>query len=764
MYNKFFGFLVAFLFVNLSVFAQDEIPKIEKEKLREDSINAIVDKSIDKIDRLVFRAKDYVDSAKWDSAYVTLRKSRLELEVIEDVERSYLCDDTKISSLESITWDSLSTELKINFKINEAAKISDKILSLENDLSLVNDSTSQSDKDDLNSELISNRIALNSAYESMFSDIDSLANHLDEAKIFEFENLREESWENIPLDNKIDAYISPLTSGVVGLVFTEITIRSYAPRVNQFLIDADFCESLNDADKLINDEKVKINGYVVDGSVRVKDSDLVIVDGNLVMDFITVKKSYDGSSSIQVPFVLIWLLIGSVLFTIYFGFVNITGFKHAIEVVRGKFDNPNKKEAGEVSHFQALTAALSGTVGVGNIAGVAIAVSIGGAGATFWMIVAGLFGMSAKFVECTLGTKYRRQNADGSVSGGPMYYLSNGLAKRGATMGMVGKVLAICFAIACIGGSFGGGCMVQINQATKQLISVTGGSESFLSGSAWMFGSAMAILVGMIIIGGIKSIAKVTDKVVPFMVGIYLLGAIVVLGGNIGAIPGAFSEIFSGAFNSSAMYGGIIGVLIQGFRRAAFSNEAGIGSASIAHSAAKTDEPVSEGMVSLLEPFIDTVVICTMTALVIIISGYGGDAYTAESAFGLANSGDLQAIELTSAAFQQTIPWFPIILSIAVILFALSTMISWSYYGLKAWTYIFGESKSADIAYKAIFCVMVVIGSAISASSVFNFGDAMIFAMCFPNILGLYFLAPEVKEDLKDYLRRVKSGEIKRFD
>ena len=279
-----------------------------------------------------------------------------------------------------------------------------------------------------------------------------------------------------------------------------------------------------------------------------------------------------------------------------------------------------------------------------------------------------------------------------------------------------------------------------------------------------MFGAAMAVVVGMIIIGGIKSIAKVTDKIVPFMVGIYLLGAIVVLGGNLGAIPNAFGEIFSGAFNSSAMYGGIIGVLIQGFRRAAFSNEAGIGSASIAHSAAKTDEPVSEGMVSLLEPFIDTVVICTMTALVIIISGYGGDAYTAESAFGLATSGDLQAIELTSAAFSQTIPWFPVILSIAVILFALSTMISWSYYGLKAWTYIFGESKSADIAYKAIFCVMVVVGSAISASSVFDFGDAMIFAMCFPNVLGLYFLAPEVKKDLKDYLRRVKSGEIKRFD
>lgn len=343
-----------------------------------------------------------------------------------------------------------------------------------------------------------------------------------------------------------------------------------------------------------------------------------------------------------------------------------------------------------------------------------------------------------------------------------MYYLSEGLAKKGAAMGQLGKVLAVLFAVACIGGSLGGGNMVQINQATKQLLLVTGGDASFLAGQSWIFGVVMAVVVGLIIIGGIKSIAKVTDKVVPFMVGIYVLGALIVLCNNYSAIPNAFSQIITGAFDSGAIYGGIIGVLIQGFKRAAFSNEAGIGSASIAHAAAKTDEPISEGMVSLLEPFIDTVVICTMTALVIVISGYG--SFGAEQALSLANSGDLQAIELTSSAFSQTISWFPIVLSVAVILFALSTMISWSYYGLKAWTYLFGESKAADISYKAIFCVFVVIGSAISAKSVFNFGDAMIFAMCFPNVLGLYILAPEVKADLKDYLKRVKSGEVKRFD
>ena len=476
---------------------------------------------------------------------------------------------------------------------------------------------------------------------------------------------------------------------------------------------------------------------------------------NVIMKVIFFEISFGGTS---VPFVLIWLLAGAIFFTFYFKFINISGFRHALDVVRGRYDDPN--DIGEVSHFQALTAALSGTVGVGNIAGVAFAVSLGGPGATFWMIVAGLLGMSSKFVECTLGTKYRQENSDGSVSGGPMYYLRDGLAKQGKAG--LGKVLAVLFAIACIGGSFGGGNMVQINQATKQLIEVTGGEEaSFLAGQSWIFGAIMAVLVGLIIIGGIKSIARVTDKVVPFMVGIYVLGALIVLGGNFTEIPAAFGLIISSAFSPEAAYGGLIGVLIVGFQRAAFSNEAGIGSASIAHSAAKTNEPVSEGIVALLEPFIDTVVICTMTALVIVISGYGEIGQ--ETALGLAQARDLQAIELTSSAFAQTMSWFPVVLSFAVILFALSTMISWSYYGLKSWTFLFGESKMADLSYKAIFCMFVILGSAISAQSVFDFGDAMIFAMCFPNVLGLYFLMGEVKQDVADYFKRIKSGEIKRF-
>lgn len=465
--------------------------------------------------------------------------------------------------------------------------------------------------------------------------------------------------------------------------------------------------------------------------------------------------------SFSIPFVLIWLVVGALIFSFYMGFVQFTAFRHAIDVVRGKYDDPNDK--GEVSHFQALTAALSGTVGVGNIAGVALAVSIGGAGATFWMIVAGLLGMASKYTEVSLGLMYRNINADGTVSGGPMYYLEKGLKEKGGFWGPVGKVLAVLFAIACIGGSLGGGNMVQINQATNQLITVTGGDASMLSGQGWIFGLAMAVLIGVTIIGGIKSIVKVTDKIVPLMVGIYVLGALIVLGAHFSEIPAAFGKIISGAFNADAMYGGVVGVLIQGFRRAAFSNEAGVGSASIAHSAAKTDEPISEGVVALLEPFIDTVVICTMTALVIVITNYGGNG--AEWAYEGLRSGSeapLAQIDITSAAFESVMSWFPVVLSGAVILFALSTMVSWSYYGLKAWTYLFGEGKTNETIYQILFCVFVVIGSAISAQAVFDFGDAMIFAMCFPNIFGLYVLMPNVRRAFNDYMARIKSGEIKR--
>ncbi|NNF01867.1 MAG: alanine:cation symporter family protein [Bacteroidia bacterium] len=524
----------------------------------------------------------------------------------------------------------------------------------------------------------------------------------------------------------------------------------------------------------------------------------------------------------EVPFVLIWLLFGAIFFTFYFRFVNIRHFKTAIDVVRGKYTDP--KDSGEVSHFQALTAALSGTVGLGNIAGVAIAISLGGPGATFWMILAGLLGMSSKFVECTLGVKYREIHENGKVLGGPMYYLSKGLKERG--FAGVGKFTAVFFAIMCIGGSFGGGNMFQVNQAFKQFQSITQSSitsqevstdlvgktvynnlinnaginreykvvgvtentvqlkyltaleDEFvtkevaasvlvsdyafipLKGYGWVFGIVIAMLVAIVIIGGIKSIASVTDKIVPIMCGIYVLAAIVVLGYHFGKIPAAFSEIISGAFSPVAVAGGFVGVLIQGFKRAAFSNEAGIGSASIAHAAVKTNNPASEGLVALLEPFIDTVIVCTMTALVIVITGMD-DVFknTYENIEGF--DSDAVGVALTSEAFASVLSWFPYILGVAVILFAFSTMITWSYYGEQAAYYLFGDKPVVGLVYKIAFCLIVILGAAMQLGAVVGFSDAMIFAMCFPNLIGLYILAPKVQAELKKYLNKIKTGEIK---
>ncbi|WP_107038393.1 alanine/glycine:cation symporter family protein [Brumimicrobium mesophilum] len=450
-----------------------------------------------------------------------------------------------------------------------------------------------------------------------------------------------------------------------------------------------------------------------------------------------------------IPLIVLWLVAGAFFFTFKMGFIQFKGIRHAIDLVKGRYDNPSK-EAGEVTHFQALVTALSATVGLGNIAGVAIAISMGGPGATFWMILAGLVGMASKFVECTLGVKYRILKEDGEVSGGPMYYLSRGLAKRGPGFKQLGKVLAILFAILCVGGSLGGGNMFQVNQAFNQLSEIPGW-EGFSSYGLY-FGIGMAILVGIVIVGGIKKIASVTDKIVPTMVGIYVISALVIIGFNYDNLGHGFSTIITGAFNPDAMYGGFIGVLILGFQRAAFSNEAGVGSAPIAHAAAKTDEPVSEGIVAILEPFIDTVVVCTMTALVIIFTGYAQDPEGLEGA------------ALTSAALSSSLgDWSLYVLSFAVVLFAFSTMISWSYYGLKAWTFVFGQSKMSDLIYKFIFLVFIVIGASVGLGAVIDFSDLMILGMAFPNILGLLIMSGEVKADLKDYFSRIKSGAIKRF-
>ncbi|MEE4000920.1 alanine/glycine:cation symporter family protein [Tenacibaculum sp. FZY0031] len=501
------------------------------------------------------------------------------------------------------------------------------------------------------------------------------------------------------------------------------------------------------------------------------------------------------------PFVLILLVASAAFFTFYFGFPNIRHFFTAINVVRGKYEDIEKHGAqllygedgiaqgvdmnevddieehienveslhsdleidgdikdtirdesheGEVSHFQALATAVSGTVGNGNIAGVALAIALGGPGATFWMIICGLLGMSTKFVECTLGVHYRDVGEDGTVYGGPMYYLSKGLKEKG--FATLGKIAAGAFAVFCIGGSFGGGNAAQSNQATiviKELL----GLESTAAGA--IIGVVLAVLVGIIIIGGIKRIASVTEKVVPFMALLYLLACMYILGVNFSLIDDAISLIITEAFNPTAIgVGGVIGVLLVGFKRAAFSNEAGAGSASIAHSAVKTKYSASEGLVALLEPFIDTVLICTMTALVIIIFNfggafeYGGDGTGSVFIDGVAYEG----AGITSRAFAAYIPFSNVFLTVAVVLFAVSTMISWSYYGLQSWKFLFGRGKKADLTYKILFLTFVVIGAAASMKSIWDFSDAMIFAMVFPNMVGLYLLMPVVKKQLKRYL------------
>ena len=476
-----------------------------------------------------------------------------------------------------------------------------------------------------------------------------------------------------------------------------------------------------------------------------------------------------------IPFVLILLVASAAFFTLVFGFPNIRFFGKAINTVRGKYDEidqhglgdeaagvdgdirdtiRDESKEGEVSHFQALATAVSGTVGNGNIAGVALAIALGGPGATFWMIVCGLLGMSTKFVECTLGVQYRDVDDKGTVYGGPMYYLSKGLKERGFKT--LGKIAAVLFAIFCIGGSFGGGNAAQSNQATiviKELFAW----ES--TGAGTLVGVVLAILVGIIIIGGIKRIASVTEKIVPFMAVLYILCCLYIIFSNYTFIDDAFSLIVTEAFNPTAIgVGSVIGVLLVGFQRAAFSNEAGAGSASIAHSAVKTKYSASEGLVALLEPFIDTVVICTMTALVIIIFNfggffdYGGDGTGVVLIEGLPYEG----AGITSKAFAQYIPYSKIFLTVAVVLFAVSTMISWSYYGLQSWKYLFGRGKKADLLYKLLFCTFVVIGAAASMDSIWAFSDAMIFAMVFPNMIGLYFLFPVVKKELRRYLDAIK--------
>jgi alanine or glycine:cation symporter, AGCS family len=448
---------------------------------------------------------------------------------------------------------------------------------------------------------------------------------------------------------------------------------------------------------------------------------------------------------IRLPFIVVWLVVGAVYCTLKLGFVNIRGFRHAIDVVRGKYHD--EKDVGDVTHFQALTAALSATVGLGNIAGVAIAVSLGGPGAVFWMIFAGFLGMSSKFAECTLGQMYREVRPDGTVMGGAMEYLSRGLKEKG--FAKTGSFLAVFFCILCIGGSLGGGNAFQVNQSLSSF------SESFpwFANHKWAYGLIMAIAVGVVIIGGIRRIAEVASKIVPGMCLIYVLACLYVILSHFSEIPWALGEIFKGAFTPEAGYGGFIGVLIMGFQRAAFSNEAGVGSAAIAHSAAKTKYPAREGVVALLEPFIDTIVVCTMTALVIVIS----HAYNNPDYETLRQTS--QGAALTSRAFGEVLSWFPYILSLATVLFAFSTMISWSYYGERCFTFIAGEKYS--MVYKLAFVFVVFISATASAGNVLDFSDLMLLGMAFPNLIGVYWMMGKIKRESDSYMARVKDGKFK---
>ncbi|MEM7604612.1 MAG: alanine/glycine:cation symporter family protein [Myxococcota bacterium] len=438
---------------------------------------------------------------------------------------------------------------------------------------------------------------------------------------------------------------------------------------------------------------------------------------------------------VDVPLVVLWLVVGAVFFTVYFRGINLRGIRLAVRILKGEFDE--KDAVGEISHFQALTTALSGTVGIGNIGGVAVAISVGGAGATFWMIVAGLLGMATKFVECTLGVRYRRVNEDGSVSGGPMFYLRQGLTERG--MPRIGRALGAFYAGGIVIGCLGIGNMFQSNQAFIQLRAISGGEDGWLGGMGWAVGVMLALLVGAVILGGIRSIASVTARLVPLMGVLYIGGALTVLLLHVSALPAAVRAIVEGAFTGEGVAGGVMGAAVVGMQRAVFSNEAGIGSASIAHAAVRTNLPATEGLVALFGPFLDTVVICTLSALTIGVASVTYPGFMESGAEGIA---------MTSDAFGRTVSWFPVPLAFIAVLFAVSTMISWAYYGMKGWAYLFGENVHARRLYCLIFCVFIAVGAAIELEAVLQFSDAMVFVLCVPNVLGLVVLAPVVREEL----------------
>lgn len=458
----------------------------------------------------------------------------------------------------------------------------------------------------------------------------------------------------------------------------------------------------------------------------------------------------EGAEQAKIVLVIIWLVVAAAFLTMFFRFINLRGFTHALRIARGDFDDP--AHPGQITHFQALTAAVSGTVGIGNIGAVAFAIAMGGPGAVFWLIVAGFLGMTTKFVECTLAVKYRQTNEDGSVSGGPMYYLQAGFAERGFPR--FGRVIGIAYGLGIVVGCLGIGNMFQSNQAFEQFVVVTGGDGSFFVGRGWLFGIAIAFVVGLVIVGGIQSIARVTSRLVPFMAILYATAAVIVVAMNWRYLDDAVSSILLGAFRPEAGSGGVVGIMMLGFQRALFSNEAGLGSAAIAHSAVKTRHPVTEGYVSMIGPFLDTIIICTLTSLCIITSMEAVENF----ARGVSGDGNMEkGIQLTSAAFERNIPGSQYLIAVCAILFAVSTMITWAYYGLKGWTYLVGEGRIRALAFNGVFCVFIVLGCMMQLGVVIDFSDALIYLICVPNILGIYVLAPSVRKDLLAYQQGIAS-------
>lgn len=609
---------------------------------------------------------------------------------------------------------------------------------------------------------------------------DEVSGEVAAAEVAESANeVEAEAEETVGIDKRINDAFEPYAVAWENFVLTAIPIGTVTPPVDS-LLKEEFIEKigLDDARRgniqTLIEQRNRAVAAVKNGFDKATEADRF---NSEILATLTDEQRASFKEPRKLPFVLLLLVVSAAFFTLVFGFINVRLIPFAIRVVSGKYDAIEKVgaaevhgevnevdgdlvdtirdegEEGEVSHFQALATAVSGTVGLGNIAGVAVAIAMGGPGATFWMIVCGFLGMSTKFVECTLGVKYRDVERDGTVHGGPMYYLRKGLAEYG--LAPLGKVLGILFAVLCVGASFGGGNAFQSNQATAQIKTMFS-LEGSASGA--IIGLVMAVLVGVVIIGGIKRIATVTEKVVPLMAIIYFVAALIILIVNIRFLPDAMVQIFTGAFTPAAGIGGMIGVIMIGFQRAAFSNEAGAGSAAIAHSAVKTKYPASEGVVALLEPFIDTVVICTMTALVIVLfNGDGKFQYGDVTNSNVLIDGErIGGVDLTSAAFDTVLPGFRYVLTIAIVLFAFSTMISWSYYGLQSWKYLFGRNRLADISYKLLFCLFIVIGAAATLDAVIKFSDAMILALVFPNMIGLLLLFPKVRQELMAFLGATK--------